>query len=131
MVPESLFYTKEHEWVRVDGSEGTIGITHHAQQELGDIVFVELPAPGRTLRAGEEFGSVESVKAVAEVFAPVSGEVIAVNRAIADNPDRAAAVNQDPYGEGWLIRVRLSAPQELSALMGPEQYREFVAEAAH
>lgn len=131
MVPESLYYTKDHEWVRVEGGEGVVGITAHAQQELGDIVFVELPEPGRALAGGDEFGTVESVKAVAEVYAPVSGEVIAINKELVDTPERCAVVNADPYGQGWLIRVRLSAPAEVGSLMTAAQYERYLSEAKH
>jgi len=131
MVPESLYYTKDHEWVRVDGGEGVVGITAHAQKELGDIVFVELPELGRALAGGDEFGTVESVKAVAEVYAPLSGEVVAINKDLMEIPERCAAVNADPYGEGWLIRLRLSAPAEVGGLMTAAQYQEYLAEASH
>ncbi len=103
MIPETLYYTKDHEWLKLDGEEATIGITFHAQKELGDIVYLELPEVGRTLKAGEEFGTVESVKAVSEIYSPVSGEVTAVNRFLMENPDNSATVNKDPYGEGWLV----------------------------
>ena len=131
MVPESLYYTKDHEWVRVEGGEGVVGITAHAQQELGDIVFVELPEVGRKLSGGDEFGTVESVKAVAEVYAPLGGEVIAVNKELVDTPERCATVNADPYGQGWLIRLRLSAPAEAGVLMNAAQYEQYLAQAKH
>jgi len=131
MVPESLYYTKEHEWVRLEGGEGVVGITAHAQQELGDIVFVELPEVGRTLAGGEEFGTVESVKAVAEVYAPLGGEVIAINKDLVDTPERCAVVNADPYGQGWLIRLRLSAPAGIGGLLTAAQYEAYLAEAKH
>jgi glycine cleavage system H protein len=131
MVPESLYYTKDHEWVRVEGGEGVVGITAHAQQELGDIVFVELPEVGRKLSGGDEFGTVESVKAVAEVYAPLGGEVIAVNKELVDTPERCATVNADPYGQGWLIRLRLSAPAEAGGLMNAAQYEQYLAQAKH
>ena len=124
-------YTKDHEWMRLEGGEGIVGITAHAQQELGDIVFIELPEPGRKLAAGDEFGTVESVKAVAEVYAPLGGEVIAIHKELVDTPERCAVVNADPYGEGWLIRVRLSAPAEISGLMTAAQYEQYLAQAKH
>ena len=105
MIPEGLYYSEEHEWLRSEGDgTATIGITHHAQEELGDIVYVELPESDMQLDAGESFGAVESVKAVSEVFAPLAGRVIAINETLEDAPE---AVNEDPYGAGWLIRVRL------------------------
>jgi len=131
MVPDDLYYSKDHEWLRLEGEIGTLGITHHAQAELGDIVFLELPAAGRELRAGEELGTVESVKAVSEIYAPVSGEVVAVNTEIAANPDRSATVNQDPYGGGWLVRIRLFAPEEVAGLLTPQAYRAYLESGAH
>jgi glycine cleavage system H protein len=131
MVPESLYYTKDHEWVRLEGGEGVVGITAHAQQELGDIVFVELPEVGRALAGGDEFGTVESVKAVAEVYAPLGGEVVAINQELVESPERCATINSDPYGQGWLIRLRLSAPAEVSGLMTAAQYAQYLAEAKH
>jgi glycine cleavage system H protein len=105
MVPEDLKYTKDHEWVRLENGEATVGITHHAQEEMGDLVFVELPREGDTLSAGQVLGTVESVKAVSELFAPVSGEVIGINDALTDQPE---LINQDPYGEGWMLRVKVA-----------------------
>ena len=131
MVPESLYYTKDHEWVRVEGGEAIVGITAHAQKELGDIVFVELPDLGRALADGDEFGTVESVKAVAEVYAPLSGEVIAINKDLVDTPERCATVNTDPYGQGWLIRLRLGSPAEVGGLLTAAQYEQYLAEASH
>jgi glycine cleavage system H protein len=130
MVPDDLNYTKDHEWVRVDGGEAVIGITDHAQKELGDIVFLELPEPGRTLAAAEEMGSVESVKAVSEIYAPVSVEVLEANRALTEDPDSSAIVNQDPYGKGWLVRLKLSEPDQLKELMSAEAYRSYIESAA-
>ncbi|MCU0242811.1 MAG: glycine cleavage system protein GcvH [Vicinamibacteria bacterium] len=115
-------YTKDHEWVRVAGERGTVGITHYAQQQLGDVVFVELPEVGRALKAGEAFGTVESVKAVSELFSPVSGEVLEVNASLAKNPE---LVNSDPHGAAWMIVVRLSAPAEIDGLMDAAQYADF------
>ena len=121
--PSELKYTKEHEWVRVDGDTGTIGITDYAQDQLGDIVFVELPAVGAAIRAAQKFGEIESVKAVSELFAPVSGEVTEANDGLADSPE---SVNDDPYGDGWLVKLRLSDPAELDQLLSPEEYEAFI-----
>ncbi len=123
MVPENLRYTKDHEWIRVDGEVATVGITDHAQEELGDIVYVELPKAGARLEQASSFGSVESVKAVSDIYAPVSGEVTGVNTALADAPEK---VNDDPYGEGWLIQLKLSSPAQLESLMTPAQYTEYI-----
>ncbi len=129
MVPVELQYTKDHEWIRVDQSTGTIGITDHAQSELGDIVYVELPKAGDHLTAKESLGSVESVKAVSDIYAPISGEVLAVNTKLNDKPE---LINTDPYGEGWLVRVKLSDPREVDALMSSEEYSAYVQDkAAH
>jgi glycine cleavage system H protein len=125
MYPDDLRYTKDHEWIRPEGERGVVGITHHAQAQLGDVVFVEVPEVGRTLKAGESFGTVESVKAVSELFSPVSGEVVAVNEALAGKPE---AVNGDPYGDGWMIAVRLANPAELDALMDSAAYRKLLGE---
>ena len=110
MYPEHYRYTKEHEWVLVDGGAGVIGITHHAQKELGDIVYVELPKVGAVVEQGKSFAVVESVKAVSEIFAPVSGEVVEVNEALAGAPE---ILNTDPHGAGWIAKIRLSTPGEL------------------
>ena len=123
MYPENFRYTKEHEWVRVDGDTGTIGITDHAQQELGDIVYVDLPKVGTRIDQGKSLGSVESVKAVSDIYAPVSGEVIEINEALADAPEK---LNQDPHGEAWLLKVRLSAPAEVNALLSAADYEAYV-----
>jgi glycine cleavage system H protein len=120
-----LRFTKDHEWIRQDGDTAVIGITDFAQQQLGDIVYVELPAPGTRVEAGKEAAVVESAKAASEVYAPVSGEVVAVNGAIADDP---AKVNADPMGEGWFLTVRLDDPTALDALMDAAAYEKFVAE---
>jgi glycine cleavage system H protein len=124
MYPEQLRYTKEHEWVRLEGDLGTIGITDHAQTELGDIVFVELPRVGTRIERGKTLGSVESVKAVSEVYAPVSGEVVEVNEALAGTPEMISA---DPHGGGWLVKMRLSAPQELDGLLSATDYEAYIA----
>ena len=118
-------FTKDHEWVSVEGDVGTIGITAYAQEQLGDVVFVELPEVGRRVAKGDEAAVVESVKAAAEVYAPVSGEVIAVNEALPDSP---ALVNSQPEGEGWFIKLRLSRPAEFAALMDRSTYDAFVKE---
>ncbi len=123
MYPDGLKYTKDHEWIAAQDGEGTIGVTFFAQKELGDIVFVELPEIGRRLGQGEEFGTIESVKAVSEVYCPVSGEVVAVNGELRDHPE---LVNQDPYQKGWLLRLRLSKPAELAALMDAAAYQAHV-----
>ena len=127
--PEVNRYAKSHEYVHVEGNTGTIGITEYAQKELGDVVFVELPQVGSELEAGDELGSIESVKAVSELFSPVSGEVIEVNEALADNP---ALVNTDPWGDGWMVRIKLSDVTEVDELMTAEEYDEYIEkEAGH
>ena len=121
----TLRFTKDHEWIRQDGDTAVIGITDFAQQQLGDIVYVELPAPGTRVEAGTEAAVVESAKAASEVYAPVSGEVVAVNAGIADDP---AKVNADPMGEGWFLSLRLDDPKALDALMDEVAYQKFVME---
>jgi glycine cleavage system H protein len=121
-VPEELHYSKDHEWLRVEGDTGTIGITDHAQNSLGDVVYVELPKVGETFEAHEAFGSVESVKAVSEIFMPVSGEVIAVNESLQDEPEK---VNTDPYGDAWMVRVRLANSGEIDSLLSAAEYEDF------
>jgi glycine cleavage system H protein len=125
MVPADLRYTKEHEWVRTDGDQATIGITAYAAEQLGDIVFVELPDVGRSLAQFATFGGVESVKAVSDLFAPVSGEVTASNESLAGAP---ALVNSDPFGEGWMIRVKLGGPAEVDDLLDAAAYDALIAE---
>ena len=122
MYPADLKYTNDHEWVRVAGAEATVGITDFAQKQLGDVVFVELPEVGRTLKQGEAFGTVESVKAVSELYSPVSGEVVAVNTGLADKPE---TVNTDPHGS-WMVEIRLSAPAEMDALLAVADYSALV-----
>jgi glycine cleavage system H protein len=117
-------YTKEHEWIRLDGDTAIVGITEHAQSQLGDVVFVELPGIGRSFAAGDEAAVVESVKAASEVYAPASGEVVAVNDALADTP---ATVNEDAEGKGWFLKLKLADPAELEKLMTAQQYKDFVA----
>jgi glycine cleavage system H protein len=124
MYPEELRYTKEHEWVRLEGDTATIGITDHAQSELGDIVYAELPKVGASFQQGQTVGSVESVKAVSDIYSPVSGEVIEVNEALAQAPER---INQDPHGEAWLAKIRVSAPEEVSKLLSAEDYTNYIA----
>jgi glycine cleavage system H protein len=126
MIPADLRYTKEHEWVRVDGDVATIGITRHAADQLGDIVFVELPAPGKTLEQFATFGVVESVKAVSDLFAPVGGEVVEANGALASAPE---VVNSDPYGAGWMLRLRLADAAQVDGLLDPVAYEALVAES--
>jgi glycine cleavage system H protein len=121
-VPEDLHYSKDHEWVRVEGEVGTIGITDYAQDSLGDVVYVELPKAGETFEAHESFGSVESVKAVSEIFTPVGGEITEVNEALHDEPEK---VNTDPYNEGWMIRIRMKNPGEVDSLLTAAEYEDF------
>jgi glycine cleavage system H protein len=125
MVPGDLRYTKDHEWVRVDGDEAVVGITKFAADQLGDIVFVELPDVGRTLDAHATFGVVESVKAVSDLFAPVAGEVTGTNDALSGSPE---LVNSDPFGEGWMLRVRLADASQVDGLMDAAAYEQLVAE---
>ncbi|MDQ7031184.1 MAG: glycine cleavage system protein GcvH [Desulfonauticus sp.] len=123
MIPENLLYTKSHEWVKIDQETAIIGITHFAQEQLGDITFIELPEVGRTLEQGEEIGSIESVKAASEVYSPVSGEVIEINTSLEDAPEK---INEDPYGEGWICKIKLSAPPQ--KLLTPEEYAKLIQE---
>lgn len=123
-VPTDLRYTRDHEWVRVDGDEAVVGITQYAADQLGDIVFVELPDAGRELEGTKPFGVVESVKAVSDLFAPVTGEVVAINDALAGGPE---LVNSDPYGAGWMVRLRVADPAELDDLLDADAYDDLVA----
>ena len=123
MYPENFRYTKEHEWVQVAGDIGTVGITQHAQEELGDIVYVDLPKIGAHIDAGKSLGSVESVKAVSDVYSPVSGEVTEVNGLLSESPEK---LNEDPHGAAWLVKVRLSAPGEVANLMSAADYQSYV-----
>jgi glycine cleavage system H protein len=125
-VPEDLRYTKEHEWCRADGKIASIGITDHAQERLGDIVYLELPKEGDEVKKDEAFGVVESVKAVSDLFSPVDGKVVEVNDPLLDSP---ATVNDDPYEEGWMIKVQMTDPRQLEELMTAEEYQEYVAES--
>ncbi len=121
--PESYKYTKEHEWVHAEGGQGTVGITYHAQHELGDIVFVDLPKVGAKISKGETLGSVESVKAVSDIYSPVSGEISAVNDLLAKDPEK---LNEDPHGDAWLVKLTLASPDELNALMSAADYQSYV-----
>jgi len=121
--PENLRYTKEHEWVRAEGDVGTVGITWHAQKELGDIVYVDLPKPGTRVEQGKSLGSVESVKAVSDIYSPVSGEVIETNETLAQAPEK---LNEDPHGAAWLVKIRLSAPDEVKGLLAAAAYQSYV-----
>ncbi len=123
MYPDNYLYTKEHEWIRVEGDTGTVGITFHAQNELGDIVYVDLPKPGTTIEQGKSFGSVESVKAVSDIYSPVSGEIVSVNEILSTAPEK---LNQDPHGEAWFVKIRLSVPAEIEQLMSAADYQAYL-----
>ena len=123
-IPENLLYTKEHEWVLVEGEELTMGITDYAQGELGDIVFIEVPKVGDSVKQMESCGSIEAVKAVADIYTPISGEVVDVNGELDSNPQ---LINQDPYGTGWIIKIKMSDKGELESLLPPEEYKNLVA----
>ncbi len=125
MYPENFRYTKEHEWVKVEGDTGTIGITDHAQKELGDIVYVDLPKPGAVAEKGKTIGSVESVKAVSDIYAPVSGEVTEANSLLAASPEK---LNEDPHGAAWLFKVKLSSADEVKELMSAAEYAAYAGE---
>ena len=125
--PEDLTYTKDHEWVRVKGEEATVGITDHAQQQLGDVVYVELPKVGDKFETSEPFGSVESVKAVSEIYMPLSGNVVEVNDALNDSPE---LVNEDPYGDGWMIRIKIENLSQVDALLTSIEYEDYIKEEA-
>jgi glycine cleavage system H protein len=122
-VPEGLYYSKDHEWLKVEGDTGTVGITDYAQNSLGDVVYVELPRKGESFEAHATFGSVESVKAVSELFLPVAGEVTEVNESLTDEPEK---VNTDPYGEGWMLRVKLSNRGEVDSLLSAAEYEDYI-----
>jgi glycine cleavage system H protein len=124
--PDTYKYTKEHEWLHVEGNTGTVGITEHAQEELGDIVFVQLPKPGSNVSKGQVFGSVESVKAVSDVYSPVSGEVLEANELLAKSPEK---LNEDPHGAAWLIKVTISSPEELNGLLSAAEYQSYIGAA--
>jgi len=123
MYPENFRYTKEHEWVLADGDSATVGITDHAQEELGDIVYVDLPKAGSRVEAGKSLGSVESVKAVSDIYSPVSGEITEINAALADAPEK---LNADPHGAAWLVKIHLSNPEEIQNLMSAADYQSYV-----
>ena len=123
MYPENFRYTKEHEWVRMEGDIGTVGITDHAQQELGDIVYVDVPKPGTHVEAGKSLGSVESVKAVSDIYSPVTGEVTEVNATLADAPE---TLNSDPHGAAWLVKGKVTTPSEVQNLMTADEYQSYI-----
>jgi glycine cleavage system H protein len=123
MYPANYLYSRDHEWIRVDDDVCTLGITHFAQQELGEVVFVELPEVGEVFDTSEEIGTIESVKAVAEVYTPVAGEILEVNPALADDPE---LLNDDPHGDGWLVKIKFSTADDLKNLMSAERYEEFL-----
>lgn len=123
--PDDRHYAKSHEWIRVEGDLGIVGITQHAQKELGEVVFVDLPDVGEVFDAGQEFGTIESVKAVSELFLPIAGEIVEVNRLLGDEP---GAVNEDPHGEGWLVKVKVASDAEMEGLMKAAAYEKFVEE---
>jgi len=125
MYPTNFRYTKEHEWVRVEGGIGVVGITDHAQQELGDIVYVDLPKIGASAEKGKNLGSVESVKAVSDIYAPVSGEVIEVNELLSTAPEK---INDDPHGDAWLVKIKLSSPDEIAHLLSAGDYQKYLEE---
>jgi len=124
-VPDDLHYTKDHEWVRIEGKKATIGITDHAQHELTDIVFVELPKAGKALKSGDVLGVVESVKSASEIYAPVSGKVVEVNDGLLDSPE---VVNKDPYGKGWIAKVEMTDPGEAKSLLSASDYKKQIGE---
>ena len=121
--PENFRYTKEHEWVRVEGDLGVVGITDHAQHELGDIVYVDLPKVGASVELGKSLGSVESVKAVSDIYSPISGEVAAINETLGQSPEK---LNQDPHGAAWLVKIRMTAPDQLKTLLSAADYAAYV-----
>ena len=122
-IPKDLRYTDEHEWAKIGGDVAIVGVTDYAQQSLGDVVYIELPEIGSEVKKGEELGSIESVKAVSDVFSPMSGEVIEVNEELSDHPEY---INQSPYGKGWIVKIKISKPEEAKELMDSVQYEEFV-----
>lgn len=128
MFPEDLRYSKEHLWVRLEGNQARVGITHYAQEQLGDIVFIQLPEVGSHIRSLESFGTIESVKSVSDLFSPLSGEVIEVNEDLENEPE---IINHDPYGQGWILLLNLEDPAEVDALLDADEYRALVEEEAH
>jgi glycine cleavage system H protein len=127
MYPSDLKYDKEHEWVRLEGDVAIIGISHFAQNQLGEVVYVDLPSEGDSVNAGEAFGEIESVKSVSELYSPADGEIVKVNASLSDAPE---VVNEDPYGEGWMIQVKLADPSQIDGLLSAEEYEAFVSEEA-
>jgi len=125
MYPDDLRYTKDHEWIRIEDNVGTVGITHYAQEALGDIVFIELPSEGDHFDAGDVMGSIESVKAVSDIYTPISGEIVETNSALEDEPE---TVNSDPYGAGWILKITIEKKSELEGLMDSVEYEEFLKE---
>jgi len=125
MYPHDLSYTKDHEWIKVENGVGTVGITHYAQEALGDIVFIELPPVGETVNAGDVLGSIESVKAVSDIFTPITGEIKEANSDLEGEPE---VINSDPYGKGWIVRIAIENESELDDLMDSEEYQEFLKE---
>ena len=123
MYPDNYRYSKEHEWVAVEGDVATIGITDHAQQELGDIVYVDLPQPGDAVAAGKSMGSVESVKAVSDIYSPITGEVTEINQALADAPEK---VNEDPHGDAWMVKIKMAKPEEINDLLSAADYQSYL-----
>lgn len=122
-IPEELKYTKDHEWARIEGDVATVGITDYAQSELGDIVYVELPQIGKKTKQSESFGTIEAVKAVSDLFAPLSGEIVEVNNSLANQPE---VINKDPYGEGWLVKIKFSNKNEINNLLDKSAYEELI-----
>jgi glycine cleavage system H protein len=123
LIPEDLKYTDEHEWLRIEGDTAVVGITDYAQHELGDIVYIELPSVGKKAEVRKPFGVVEAVKTVSDIFAPVSGEIVAVNEALSTD---ASIVNKEPYGQGWMIKIKMSNPADAGSLLGPAEYKKLV-----
>lgn len=122
-VPANLKYTKDHEWIKVEGSNAVVGVTDFAQSQLGDVVFIEIETQGETLAKEEVFGTIEAVKTVSDMFMPVGGEILEVNSKLSDSPD---VVNKDPYGDGWMIKIKITDPSQLNGLLSPEQYKELI-----
>lgn len=128
MYPDNLYYTRDHEWLRLEGEEAVVGITDFAQKQLGDIIYVDLPQPGKVLEAHEAIGSVESVKSVSDVYSPVSGEVVAVNSDLAQTPD---LINKDPHGQGWIVRLKIKDKSQLNNLMKAADYEKYLEGLEH
>jgi glycine cleavage system H protein len=128
MIPKDLRYHTEHEWIRAEGKTATLGITHFAQDSLGDIVYLEAPKPGSVLEAGQEIGEVESTKTTSPIYTPVSGKITAVNEALKDQPE---LINKDPYHDGWIVKIQMNDPAELNALMSADQYAEYLEKEDH